>query len=301
MSPTTRIAGFTVIVALAFAAAALAGSELDPSIDSSEPAEEGEGEAVNADEPLPGLAVAQGGYRLVPEGTELPSGPRATYSFRIVDEDAQTVREFEPEHNRRMHLIVVRRDFVGFQHVHPRQLEDGSWEAQLDLREGGAYRVFADFATAGQSLTLGTDLFVSGAFEPRPLPPVSTTADAGDGYGVELDGEAPSGGATTPVQFTVSRDGRELDSVEPYLGADGHLVALREHDQAYLHTHPEGAPGGSGPIAFDVEYPTEGRYRLFLQFKDRGEVHTAAFTQEARGMAASAMGSGGEEAGDGGH
>jgi hypothetical protein len=71
-----------------------------------------------------------------------------------------------------------------------------------------------------------------------------------------------------------------VDAVEPYLGADGHLVALREHDQAFLHTHPEGEPGGPGPIEFGVEYPTAGRYRLFLQFKHAGEVHTAEFTQE---------------------
>ena len=27
-------------------------------------------------------------------------------------------------------------------------------------------------------------------------------------------------------------------------------------------------------------FPTEGRYRLFLQFKHAGKVHTAAFTRE---------------------
>jgi hypothetical protein len=73
--------------------------------------------------------------------------------------------------------------------------------------------------------------------------------------------------------------------VEPYLGADGHLVVLREHDQAYLHTHPEGEPGGAGPITFGVEYPSAGRYRLYLQFRDAGEVRTASFTQEVAASA----------------
>jgi hypothetical protein len=98
------------------------------------------------------------------------------------------------------------------------------------------------------------------------------------------------------VRFTITRDGQELDSVEPYLGADGHLVALREHDQAFLHTHPEGTPGGRGPISFRVEYPSAGRYRLFLQFKHAGEVRTAAFTQRVTGS-----GAGGGEASDGAH
>ena len=53
------------------------------------------------------------------------------------------------------------------------------------------------------------------------------------------------------------------------------LVALREGDLAFLHVHPT----GDGP-SFEVEFPTPGRYRLFLQFKHEGRVQTAAFTQE---------------------
>ena len=29
-----------------------------------------------------------------------------------------------------------------------------------------------------------------------------------------------------------------------------------------------------------TEFPSEGRYRLYLQFKHEGRVHTAEFTQE---------------------
>jgi hypothetical protein len=36
-------------------------------------------------------------------------------------------------------------------------------------------------------------------------------------------------------------------------------------------------------VAFATEFPSEGRYRLFLQFKHQGEVHTAAFTREVSG------------------
>jgi hypothetical protein len=253
----------------------------------------GDGEGANASG-LPGLSVAQGGYRLVPAETSVASAPSVDYAFRIVAADGETIHDFELEHERRMHLIAVRRDFERFQHLHPEQLADGSWTVEVDTRLGGVYRVFADFATDGDSLTLGTDLFVPGNFDPKPLPAVTTTDDAGDGYTVSLDSATPESG-TNPIRFTVSRNGRQLDSVEPYLGADGHLVALRENDQAFLHTHPEGEPGGPGPISFAVDYPSAGRYRLFLQFKHAGEVRTAAFTQEVTGAGAS-----GEEAGHGG-
>jgi len=305
MSAVARIGGFAASLAVIFAAAAFAGSKIDTGVDEEGPAHQGM-ESGDAHEggpttgavgaAVPGLAAAEGSYRLVPERTRHESSPNARYRFRVVDEDGETVRDFDVEHERRMHLIVVRRDFAEFQHLHPRQLEDGAWEADVDLSRGGVYRAFADFATSGQSLTLATDLFAPGRFDPISLPPPATTDRVGEGYEVALDSAAPRSGGTHSVEFKVLRNGQPVDSVEPYLGADGHLVALREHDLGFLHTHPEGEPGGPGPIKFAVEYPSAGRYRLFLQFKHRGEVHTAAFTQDV-----SRTGPVREEAGHGGH
>ena len=34
-------------------------------------------------------------------------------------------------------------------------------------------------------------------------------------------------------------------------------------------------------MSFMTELPSPGRYRLFLQFKHEGRVHTVAFTEEA--------------------
>ena len=299
MTAAARIAAFVGLLVVVFAAASLAGAEVDPSVDSSahDDAEMADSRshqtdtndaadaethqsvsAVASSETLPGLAVAQSGYRLVPAQTEMQA-ERERFSFRIVDADGAVVEDFDVEHERRMHLIVVRRDFVNFQHVHPRQLVDGTWQVEVDFAPAGVYRVFADFSAEGTSLTLATDVFASGEFRSTPLPLARATADAGNGYEVSIESHGTKAGASTPVQFTVSRAGRELDSVEPYLGADGHLVALREHDQAYLHTHPQGEAGGTGPISFEVEYPTPGRYRLFLQFRHGGAVRTAAFTE----------------------
>jgi hypothetical protein len=227
------------------------------------------------------------------------SAPNARYAFRVVDDRGETVRDFGVEHERRMHLIVVRRDFGSFQHVHPRQLADGSWEVDLDLSDAGTYRVFADFTTGETDQVVSSDIHVAGDFSPVPAQPVSDHASAGDGYEVTLSSPTPRAGTTSPAEFTVTRNGRELDAVEPYLGADGHLVALSEADLEYLHTHPEGKPGGSGPITFDVEYPSPGRYRLYLQFKHDGKVHTAPFTQEVTGSVTGEASGGHEEDGNG--
>jgi hypothetical protein len=95
-------------------------------------------------------------------------------------------------------------------------------------------------------------------------------------------GPAAQAGAESELAFNVTQDGKPVE-VEPYLGAGGHLVALREGDLAFLHVHPVDRDGGgasSDAIRFMTEFPSAGRYRLLLQFKDAGEVHTAEFTQE---------------------
>ena len=39
----------------------------------------------------------------------------------------RTVTAYDVEHEKELHLIVVRRDFTGFQHVHPTLGDDGTW------------------------------------------------------------------------------------------------------------------------------------------------------------------------------
>jgi hypothetical protein len=185
-------------------------------------------------------------------------------------------------HDKDLHLIVVRRDLSGFQHVHPTLDPQGTWSAKVDL-EPGVWRVFADFDPAGDdgAVTLGTDLFVPGPLAPQPLPAPSTTARV-DGYTVTLDGSLTPG-ADSRLTLSVSRDGTPVSDLQPYLAAYGHLVALRQGDLAYLHVHPDGSPGDgrttSGPdIVFHTTAPSAGTYRLYLDFKHEGVVRTAELT-----------------------
>jgi hypothetical protein len=265
VSGPPRIVLFAVAVALVFGIAAAAGSALDP--DPVNDTDTGHQEMQSHG------ARTERDLRLDGDFTTFPKGDRNILRFSV-DRDGEVVRDFDVEHDRRMHAIVVRRDLTGFQHLHPEQQEDGSWTTPLTVSEAGSYRLFADFAHAGRSYTLGADLHVAGEFAPRELPHPADRATAGDGYEVRLaeDGD--------DVRFTVFKDGARLDDIEPYLGARGHLVALREGDLAFLHVHPKSAASEGAEIRFGVEYPSKGRYRLFLQFKHDGRVHTAAFTRE---------------------
>jgi hypothetical protein len=230
----------------------------------------------HAPAPAPaGLSLAQDGLRLVAtDTTALRPHRTERLAFRIVDAHGATVRAFDVEQGRRMHLIVVRRDLTGYQHLHPAQTRDGTWTTPLRLPAAGAYRAFADFSTGGRRHTLGADLLAGGAFAPRPLPRPATSALV-DGYDIVLHEQ----GMNT-LSFSVRRRGTPVADLQPYLGARGHLVVLRAGDLAYEHVHPLAHPGAPGEIVFESATPTPGSYRLFLQFRHGGRVHTAAFTRE---------------------
>ncbi|GAA1256728.1 hypothetical protein GCM10009677_03660 [Sphaerisporangium rubeum] len=248
------------------------------------------------DTPVPaGLQVSQDGYTLVPLDTALTPGETTGFRFTVTGADGRPVTAYEVAHGKKLHLIVVPRDLGGFQHLHPELGPGGVWSVPLTLPAPGAYRMFADFVPEGATgLTLGADLYAPGDYRPG-TPPDTGRRVTVDGYTVTLDGDLTAG-RTSRLTLTVSRDGRPVTDLEPYLGSYGHLVALRGGDLAYLHVHP--APGGPGPaVAFDAEVPSGGSYRLFLDFKHNGAVRTAAFTVSADGTMSVAP----EETGDHGH
>lgn len=279
---TTLIAyagGLAVVFAAALGVGAVTGSPIDMTsthTDSHPAAGTEPAQAVPA-----GLQVSQDGYTL----GEITSPPRAgeagTLSFRILDADGAPVREYAELHEKQLHLIVVRSDTSEFRHVHPTSGPDGTWSIDWTWPTGGTYRVFADFQAIGApgQLTLGRNVDVAGDLRPAPLPAASRSATA-DGYTVTLDGDLTTAGG--PLTLTVTRDGAPVTDLDPYLGAYGHLVALRTGDLAYLHVHPEGGPGDGatapGPdITFHAQAPSNGTYRLFLDFRHEGTVHTAEF------------------------
>ncbi|MFF3226974.1 hypothetical protein ACFYV7_29550 [Nocardia suismassiliense] len=232
-----------------------------------------------------GLLITQDGYTL--QLLEPIAAPGAIdFRFRILGPDGEPVTEYTAIHDRRLHLIVVQRELTGFWHVHPELAADGTWAVRLNLPAAGMYRVFTDIAprALGKTITLGADLAVAGAYEPRPTPAAARTALV-DGYEVTLDGElVPDEGRL--LTLTVRKHGEPVTDLQPYLAAYGHLVVIRAGDLAYVHVHPNGEPGDGvtapGPdVAFHTVVPGPGTYRLFLDFKHGDVVRTAAFTATA--------------------
>ncbi len=308
MSTPVRLLGFLAAAAAVFGLAVVVGRAVGP-VDTEVAAHDeshddgsgdagtgndgtGNDDAAPADAMPAGLTVSQDGYTLDLADQRPAAGADRVVRFTITGPDGTPVTAYDVAHEKQLHLIAVRRDVSGFQHVHPTLGDDGVWTARLDLTPG-TWRLFADFtATGAAPLTLGADLSVAGDLEPVVPAGERRTADAGDGYAVALDGDLRAG-RDARLTLRVSKDGEPVTDLQPYLGAYGHLVALRGGDLAYLHVHPDGEPGDGttapGPdVVFHTAVPSAGTYHLYLDFRHDGVVRTAAFTVTVTGTAADA-------------
>ena len=200
MNAPQKIAGFILGLAVVFAAAFGVGAILGP--DGGVGAESTQAHeaclpsgrtrparrSAPADELPGGLMSTENGYTLELAQTRVDAGKNVPLRFRITDSTGRPRDAVSVNHEKQLHLILVRRDMVGFQHVHPVLDGNGTWSVPVDLSRAGDYRVFADFVPAGgEELTLGADLHVAGRYDPQPLP-VAATSTTVDGYTVTLSG-----------------------------------------------------------------------------------------------------------------
>ncbi len=292
MRTPAKLAAFAAGIGLPFAVGVVAG-DLVGTDDTASSSGHARTHAIRSDrkpaKPVRGLALAEDGMQIVVDDPELHPGRTQKLRYRVVDERGRTIRDFDVEHEKRMHLIVVRRDLTRFQHLHPQQRHDGSWASASRIDDPGSYRLLADFTRDGKPYTLAYDLRVDGESDLEALP-APTNLEMSDGYAVRLQPGRARPGVETELRYTVIKAGRPVPT-EPYLGAGGHLVALREGDLGFLHVHPSEAGhaghakaggGDQNRISFTTTLPTRGRYRLFLQFKHQGHVRTVAFTKEVK-------------------
>ncbi|MGY1619743.1 hypothetical protein ACI797_23625 [Geodermatophilus sp. SYSU D00691] len=291
MSTPAKVAAFALGLVATFGAALGVGAAVGP-VDvapaaDAEHAATGGGHAAEEEHPAggtspqpAGLAISDGGYTLHLDADTAPSGPATPVTFHVLDDEGTAVTDFAVEHEQRLHLIAVRRDLSGYQHLHPQMAADGTWTATLALTPG-SWRVLADFVPAadGAKRVLGADLAVPGELVPAALPATTRTVEV-DGYTVTLDGDLVPG-EETRLTATVARDGQAVTDLQPYLGAYGHLVVLRAGDLAYVHVHPDDGAGAGPRIPFTTTAPTDGTYRLFLDFRHGDVVRTAEFTVDA--------------------
>jgi hypothetical protein len=218
-------------------------------------------------------------------------------TLRVTDRGA-LLREFEPVHERLLHLFVVSSDLSHFDHVHPELGADGVFRIELAVPRSGLYRLVADFYPKGgvpQTVqrTVVTPGYAGVLFPDPPVLVPDAREKMTAGLQVVLDAAPFVAGREVTLTF------RCLDAVtsgpadlEPFLGAPGHLLVMSADLVDAIHSHPEGTgdlglvPGPQSLVptlvSFSLRFPRPGQYRIWLQVKRRGQVITAPFTVEVK-------------------
>jgi hypothetical protein len=195
--------------------------------------------------------------------------------------DGQPVHDFDVNHEKLLHLIIISKDLSYFNHIHPEYKGNGVFEIRNAFPFGGEYRLIADFKpTGGDAMTKMEWIRVEGKTA-NPVPVVSDTDfdKIFEGKRVKLTGHNLEAKKETILTFSFKdeKTGEPITDLEPYLGAIGHVVVLSEDGNRYVHAHAD-EDQGSGPEArFETEFPKSGTYKIWGQFQRDNQVFTTAY------------------------
>jgi hypothetical protein len=217
---------------------------------------------------------------------------------------SRRVDDFVPDHDHLMHLFIISPALDRLWHLHPEEIETGTFDEPLPDMPQGQYELFADLVHA-----TGVSETVTGRLETARIHGVPLAGD--DSAWSEVEGAEVGGRIIwvrddkplTPKRLTLftfrveDADGQPAGDLELYMGMPGHAMFVRRDRRVFAHVHPSGsAPMAameiampSGPshahhaaalpptVSFPYGFPEPGDYRIFVQVKRRGRVVTGAF------------------------
>jgi hypothetical protein len=209
---------------------------------------------------------------------QIPVGRELQFAFHVTDPAGKLVKRFEVVHEKLFHLFIVSGDLEFFAHVHPIPGVDGIFRLKQTLPKAGTYRLLADFYPTGGVPQL-TPVAITTEGDIAPLVPANLKPDISPQHGENLEVEmvadppVPIAGKKTLLFFKL----KPAEGLEQYIGAWAHMLAVSNDLVDMIHTHPTIADGGPN-LQFDLYFPREATYRIWVQFQRLGKVNTVVFT-----------------------
>lgn len=227
-----------------------------------------------------GTSPTSQGFTIMPVSPAFDAGYSGEFAFSVVAEGTETaVTEFDVHHEKQMHLIMVNHELTEYLHLHPEMDANGVWTTQVTFPTDGFWRVVADFVSGGKAVLLGTDVVVgSQPMKMSNLTEEIRTVQSGP-YIAELFGDTAHEGSR-PLKVVFTRDGAPVTTVNPYLGANAHLVAFSPTLE-YAHMHPNDG-FVDGTMTFTAPALGHSFYKLFLQADFDGEIRLFEFVIEGK-------------------
>lgn len=184
------------------------------------------------------------------------------------------------QHEAEFHLIIVNSQLTSFEHLHPQQDADGNYFIDVTFNQAGKYLIYADYQAEGYApQTDRLAVFVKGTEQHVSDETNEKLTAVTDGLHLAIAATAPfAAGAESRIPVTITKDGKALRAadIEPYLGAVAHIILISREDKDFLHIHP--MSDSQFPVIGHTLFPKADIYRMWIQFKTAGVLHTADFT-----------------------
>ncbi len=209
---------------------------------------------------------------------------KQTLEININDKSGQAMEDFDVEHEKLMHLIVVSKDLSVFQHLHPEFNGNGQFTIPTKFPKGGQYKLIADVVPSGYSTSTVTEwIDVSGNAKSEKLVVDSSLTKVVKDKKVSLEFDQLTSNKDVNMTFTIqdNETGEPITDLQPYLGAIGHVVIVSKDGEDYLHSHPMNSADERDPKAeFMTLFPESGVYKIWGQFQHNDQIITAPFVVE---------------------
>ncbi|UII56277.1 hypothetical protein LS684_01960 [Cytobacillus spongiae] len=198
-------------------------------------------------------------------------------TITLKDLSGQPVTELETNHEKKLHLIVVDEHLAVYEHLHSDEVAPGVFEIVSPLEEGN-YLAFVDIKPANLAYTVRPVSFKVGDVSSsehthHSLEIDKVLAKTIDGQKVSLETTELKAGIPVTLTFTVHDA-----TVEPYLGAMGHVVILNEEATEYVHVHPL----NNNETVFETQFAKPGIYKMWGEFQQGGKVGVYPFVVEVK-------------------
>ncbi|WP_448607337.1 hypothetical protein [Paenimyroides ceti] len=186
----------------------------------------------------------------------------------------------EVVHTMKMHLLVVNEELTWFDHIHPEKQADETYYVAETFPSAGKYLFFIDYKPVDHPASVSMKSIEVEGNLLKQIPETNPKLTAVvDGYTISLlNGNDLKTNTAQSLEFSIEQEGKRLEEkdIEPYLGANAHIVMISQADKDFLHIHPMSQD--PFPIYAKTYIKKTGLYRMWVQFKIEGEIHTVDFT-----------------------
>lgn len=203
----------------------------------------------------------------------------------------------ERVHEKEMHVLVISEDLATFDHIHPEAVTWNFYSGTYKFPHAGTYWIFVDHTPPGQAQTISRfRVNVAGStYRPTDLRESTLRDVTRDGVRATLTVNQPmEAGRDLSFRFALSdaQTGANINDLQPYLGAWGHVLFVRKAGDQVIHAHPKEenpapqspwvhshALPGPSPAAIETisGFKAPGLYKVWLQVQRNGSVLTFPF------------------------